>query len=168
LRKPLGYSAAVATSRLELVRSITDGFREVEFATFRDALADAESVDDFAESMGSFGELLRDAIDPRIEIHLHDIRAAFMVGRDFEGWDGWLEFWRSWLEPWEEYSVEFSRWEEVGDTVLYRLDIEARGRGSGAEARDHITQAWTVREGKVTRLGMYASRRSALADLGQG
>jgi hypothetical protein len=153
---------------MELVRSIIDGFSEVDFATFRDALAEADSVEDFAESMGAFGKLMRDTIDPSIEIHLHDIHAAFMVGRDFHGWDGWLEFWRSWLEPWDDYSVEFSRWEEVDDTVLYKLGIKARGRGSGAEVSDAITQAWTVHKGKVIRLGMYATRRSALADLGQG
>jgi hypothetical protein len=158
----------VATSRLELVRSITQGFREVDFATFRDALAEAESMEDFADSIGAFGELLRDAIDPSVEIHLHDIHAAFMVGRDFHGWDGFLEFWRSWLEPWEHYAVEFSHWEEIEDTVMYRIGIDARGRGSGAEVSDTITQAWTVHRGKVTRLGMYASRRSALADLRHG
>ena len=158
----------MTTSRMELVRSITRGFSETNFASFRDALAEAESMEDFAESMGAFGELVRDTVDPRIEIHLHDIRVAFMVGRDFHGWEGWLEFWRNWLEPWDDYSVEFSRWEEVDDTVLLRLGIKARGRGSGAEVSDAITQAWTVHRGKVTRLGMYASRRSALADLRRG
>jgi hypothetical protein len=29
-------------------------------------------------------------------------------------------------------------------------------------------QAWTVRDAKVVPLGIYASRRSALADLGHG
>jgi hypothetical protein len=91
-----------------------------------------------------------------------------MVGHDFHGEVGFLEFWRGRLEPWEEYPVEFTRWEEVGDTVLYALAIEARGRGSSAEVKDRITQAWTIHDGKVTRLGMYARRRTALADLGHG
>jgi hypothetical protein len=158
----------VTKGRLELVRSLTTGFSEIEFAAFRDALAEAESMDELAASAGTFGELLRDALDPSIEVHLHDISAGFMVGRDFHGLNGWLDFWRSWLEPWDAYSVRFSGWEELGDTVLYELDIEARGRGSGVEVRDHIIQAWTVPEGKVTRLGMYARRRSALADLRHG
>jgi hypothetical protein len=157
----------VTASRLELVRAITTGFGEIEFEAFRDALAEAESMDDLAASAGSFGELLKDAIDRDVDVHLHDIHAASMVGRDFHGWSGWLEFWRGWLEPWEAYSVSFTRWEEVGDTILYRLDIDARGRGSGVEVRDHITQTWTVPGDKVTRLGMYASRRSALEDLGR-
>jgi hypothetical protein len=150
----------------ELVRRITDGFRAVDFHRFRDALAEADTLNELAATTGAFGRLLRDVIDPEIEIHLHDVHAASMVGRDFQGEGGWLEFWRSWLEPWETYEVEFSRWERFGDTVMYRLDIEARGRGSGVEVNDHITQAWTVGGGKVRRLGMYARRRSALRDLG--
>jgi hypothetical protein len=155
-------------SRLELVRSLTDGFSEIDFRLLRDAIAEAESMEDFAAQVGTFGELLRDVIDPSVEIHLHDVDVAFMVGREFHGWNGWLEFWRSWLEPWEDYSGEFSQWEEIDDTVLFTFDIEARGRGSGVEVRGTITQTWTVHGGKVTRLGMYPSRRSALADLGQG
>ncbi|MGH2993660.1 MAG: nuclear transport factor 2 family protein [Solirubrobacterales bacterium] len=154
--------------RMELVRSLTAGFSEVEFAAFRDGLVEAADLDELARSTGSFGELMRDVLDPAIEVHLHDVNAAFMVGRDFHGWRGWLDFWRNWLEPWESYSVEFSDWDEIGETVLYRLDIEARGRGSGVEVRSHITQAWTVRDGKVTRLDMYAGRSTALADLGRG
>jgi SnoaL-like domain len=158
----------VTSDRIEIVRAITTAFSDLDFARFRDALAGADRLEDLAASGGSLGALMPKLIDPAIRIHLHDIHAAHMVGRDFEGWDGWLRFWRSWLEPWESYSVEFSHWEEVGDTVLYRLDIEARGRGSGAEVKDKITQAWTVRDGKVVELGMYASRRSALLHLGHG
>jgi hypothetical protein len=105
--------------------------------------------------------------DPNVHVHLHDINAAFMVGKDFHGWDGFLEFWRNWLEPWDSYSVDFMHREEVGGAVPFRLEIEARGRGSGVNVRDAITQAWTVPEDKVTRLGMYARRRTALADLGR-
>ena len=153
-------------SRIELVRSLVEGFSEVDFASFRDRLAEAESMEAVA-SMGGFGELVRDVIDPSVEIQVHAVGLGSMVGRDFHGWKGWLDFWRSWLEPWEDYSVAYSRWEEVGDTVLLRLDIRARGRGSGIEVTGQITQAWTVQEGKVIRLGIYASRRRALADLGQ-
>jgi hypothetical protein len=158
----------VPDSSIELVRRLTDGFSELDFKRFRDALAEADAFDDLAASMGGFGRLLTDVVDPEIEIHLHDIHAASMVGRDFRGERGFLEFWRRWLEPWEEYSVEFTRWEQIRDTVLYSLEIEARGRGSGAVVKDQITQAWTVHDGKVTRLGMYARRSTALADLGHG
>jgi hypothetical protein len=151
---------------MAVVRALTDAFGEVEFAAFRDVLTDAASLEDVAASVDDLGPLMLETVDPDAEIHLHDINAAFMVGREFHGWDGWLEFWRGWLEPWEWYEVEFTRWEELGDTVMYRLGIEARGRGSGVEVRDHITQAWTVRDGRVTRLGMYPGRRSALDDLG--
>jgi hypothetical protein len=67
--------------------------------------------------------------------------------------------------------LDFKRFRDalvMADTVLYALEIEARGRGSGAEVKDRITQAWTIHDGKVTRLGMYARRRTALAVLGHG
>jgi len=158
----------VPESNIELVRRLTDSFGELDFKRFRDALAEADSLDDLIDSTGAFGQLLSEVIDPEIEVHLHDIHAASMVGHNFRGERGFLEFWRNWLEPWEEYSVEFTRWEEIGDTVLYALEIDARGRGSGAEVNDRITQAWTIHDGKVTRLGMYARRRTARADLGHG
>ena len=149
------------------MRALAEAFSEVDFAALRDGLAEAERMEDLVESVGEFGELMLERIDRDVHVHLHDINAAFMVGNDFHGWDEWLQFWRSWLEPWESYSVEFSDWEETDDTVMFRLGIEAQGRGSGVNVLSAITQAWTVREGKVTRLGMYASRRSALADLGR-
>lgn len=150
---------------IDVVRAITTAFAELDFASFRDALAEADRLEDLAASGQALGELMPEVIDPEVHIHLHDIHAAHMVGHDFDGWDGWLRFWRAWLEPWNSYSVGFSRWEELGDTVMYRLAIEARGRGSGVEVRDRIIQAWTLRDGKVVRLAMYASSQSALADL---
>jgi hypothetical protein len=157
----------VTRARIDLVRTLASGFSEVDFAVLRDGLAEAGRMEDLVDSVGEFGELMLETIDRDVHVHLHDINAAFMVGKDFHGWDGFLEFWRSWLEPWESYSVQFSGWEEIGDTVLYRLDIAAEGRGSGVNVLSAITQAWTIREGKVIRLGMYASRRRALADLGR-
>jgi hypothetical protein len=151
--------------RMGIVRALTTAFSEVDFRDFRDALADAESLDDLGPRAASLATLLPGVIDRDVHVHLHDINAAFMVGKDFHGWDGFLEFWRNWLEPWESYAVEFTRWEEVDDTIVYRLAIEAQGRGSGITVRDAITQAWTVPENRVTRLGMYARRRTALADL---
>jgi len=153
---------------MEIVRSLVKAFSEADFAALRDGLAEAGRMEDLVESVGEFGELMMEMIDRDVHVHLHDINAAFMVGNDFHGWNGWLDFWRNWLEPWDSYAVGFSRWEEIGDTVMYRLDIEARGRGSGVEVNDAITQAWTVPADKVMRLGMYARRRTALADLGRG
>jgi SnoaL-like domain len=153
---------------IAVVRALSDAFNQAAFAAFRNVLAEATSLEEVADSVGNLGELMLETIDPNVEIHLHDINAAFMVGRDFHGWEGWLDFWRGWLEPWESYDVRFSRWEERGDSVIARLDIEAQGRGSGVDVTDHITQAWTVRDGKVKRLGMYARRRTAFADLARG
>jgi hypothetical protein len=163
-----GILRSMTTSRLDLVRSITDGFSEIDFAAFRDALTEADSMEDVAASVGPFGELLRDVIDPDVEIGLYGIRLTSLVGERFHGWKGWLDFWRGWLEPWSVYETRFSDPAEIGDAVLLTLDVETRGRGSGVEVRDQITTAWTVHEGKVTRLDMYASRRRALADLDRG
>lgn len=144
---------------------MTAGFAEADFEAFRDALAGAETLDQLAESAGEFGELTREMVSPDIEVELHGIGAAAGVGGHFRGAKGWLDFWRGWLEPWASYEVEFSSWEEVRETVLFRLDIRARGRGSGVEVSTRVTQAWTLRDGKVTRLDIYPSRHSALAAL---
>ncbi len=149
----------------ELVQSITDGFLASDFDGFREALQASKSADELAERAGGFGELIRDAIDPEVEIGLNGIRVTSLIGERFSGFSGWLDFWRAWLEPWAKYTIAFSNWAEHGDTVLVTLDIEAEGRGSGVEVRDSIEQAWRVREGQVVALDMYASRDRALAAL---
>jgi hypothetical protein len=155
------------SERLELVQSIAGGFAELDFGVLRDALAEARDMEHLAVLVGPFGEHMLEVLDPEVEIELHGVRITSMVGERFYGWDGWLEFWRAWTEPWEEYRVEFSDWSEVGETVLVRLDIETRGRGSGVVVRGDIDQGWMVRGGRVARLDMYASRRKALVALGQ-
>ena len=85
----LEYSGDMDARRVEVVRSITDGFSEYEFEDFRDALERADDMDDFATLAGSLGELVRDVVDPEVEVALHGIRAgAMVVRRSTAGMDG--------------------------------------------------------------------------------
>lgn len=150
---------------MELIRSVVEGFAESDFESFRDAVVEARTLEELSQKAGRFGELLRDSIDPRMEVNLNELGAGTMVGSEFHGREGFLDFWRTWLEPWESYDVGFSDWEEVGDAVLYTLDVQARGRGSGVEVKAQMVHAWTVPGTTVTRLDMYPSRRRARAAL---
>lgn len=150
---------------LELVQTLTTGFVTVDFDLFRDALQESRNMEEFAERAGDFGAFVRDTLDPEVELGLHGIRGASVLGARFSGSQGWLDFWRAWLEPWSSYRIEFSNWAQRGDAVLVTLDIDAEGRGSGVEVHDTIDQVWTVRDGLVAGLDMYANRDRSLAAL---
>lgn len=85
----------------------------------------------------------------------------------YRGHDGYLLWLESWLEAWDEFRIEVREVEPVDDeTVLAITDQAGRGQGSGVVVtRGGITFAFTIREGLVTRIGLYLDRETALGDL---
>jgi ketosteroid isomerase-like protein len=80
------------------------------------------------------------------------------------------ESWQQWLSAWEHFAVVVEEYRELdSERVLVLTRYGGRGKTSGAD----IGQMWTdsaallyTRNGKVTKLMIYNSRDSALADLG--
>jgi ketosteroid isomerase-like protein len=85
----------------------------------------------------------------------------------YRGRDGYLEWAASWLEAWDDFRVEVREVEALDDEhVIAVTDQFGRGKGSGVEVgRRGVTFAFTLREGRATRLGLYLDREAALADL---
>ena len=48
-----------------------------------------------------------------------------------------------------------------------RLTLTARGRTTGLEARQEFVMAWTLRDGKATRVEVFATLDEALAAAGE-
>jgi ketosteroid isomerase-like protein len=69
-------------------------------------------------------------------------------------------------EVWEDFRMEPEEWAVAGDDVVVTLHTHARGRGSGVEVEDRITQVWTVREGRVAAVKVFYSREEALREAG--
>ena len=74
-------------------------------------------------------------------------QAAAIYGR-YKGLDGVREFFRDWLATWENYSSEIE--ELIGAPVDFR--------------QVHV---WKVRDGKLLRLRVYATREEALGAVGR-
>jgi uncharacterized protein len=73
---------------------------------------------------------------------------------------------RAWLGEWEHWRAEAEEFLEIGDYVVVLASYVGRGRGSGVEIRQEGAHVFKLREGKVVRLEIFASRRKALESVG--
>jgi hypothetical protein len=69
------------------------------------------------------------------------------------------------LEVFDEFGIEPEQFHEKGDLVAVPVRQRARGGASGVELEIRIGHLWTVRDGKVARLDVFAARDDALRAL---
>ena len=104
--------------------------------------------------------------DTEIEFEFRDWPAR---GK-WTGVAGMAEGWLAWLGAWADFRAEADEYREVDDEhVLVLCHFRGRGRTSGLDVGQVTTKAaslFRVRDGKVTRLVLYAEGEQALADLG--
>jgi ketosteroid isomerase-like protein len=67
-----------------------------------------------------------------------------------------------WLSGWEEWRAEADEYLERGDYVIVLASYHGRGKGSGVEIHQQGAHVFKVREGKVVRLEVFASRARAM------
>jgi ketosteroid isomerase-like protein len=75
---------------------------------------------------------------------------------------------RAWLTPWEHWRAEAEEFIEIGDHVVVVANYIGRGRGSGIEIRQQGAHVFELRDGKVVRLEIFASRDRAIASVREG
>jgi uncharacterized protein len=98
--------------------------------------------------------------DPEVEIH------GQVDGSVYRGLDGVRAFFRDWLPAWEEYRSEVEEWIDAGDHVIVVIHQRGRGKLSGAVVEQRRAHVWTVRDGKLWRLRIYATKEEALKAVG--
>jgi hypothetical protein len=155
----------VPEDKIAIVGELNEAFSAFDWPVLRAALEAGTDWDDSAVRLGRLGELLRERIDPSIEIDVSGTGVLFPEGTTFAGHAGWFSFWKTWLGPWEEFSFVMSDPAVVGDDVVFDVRLTARGAGSGVSIEWPQCQAWTVRDGKVTRLRVWPDRETAMAAL---
>jgi uncharacterized protein len=69
---------------------------------------------------------------------------------------------QAWLSGWEDWRAEAEEYLEVGDYVVVLARYYGRGRGSGIEIQQEGAHVFKLRDGKVVRLEIFASRDKAL------
>ena len=86
------------------------------------------------------------------------------------GTDGMTEGFRGWLSTWEDVRIKADEYRELdNERVLVPVSASGRGKASGLDLGQmgaNGAAVFHVRDGKVTRLVLYAERDRALADLG--
>ena len=103
-------------------------------------------------------------LDPEAEFDLG--RMAVPDEAVWHGRDAFIAGWQRWLEQWDDYRVSGSNFEDCGEgRVLLDTHVAARGRGSGAPMAVDTAQVWTIRDGKLLRVEVYADRAEALEAL---
>ncbi len=75
---------------------------------------------------------------------------------------------RSWFQAWERIDYVPDELIDLGDEVLAFVRITARGRASGVDVTYDHPQLWTIRNGEVIRVRVFAERDEALRAAGLG
>ena len=108
------------------------------------------------------GEPKWDTIDPKVEVHDHDVPDAVL----YHGHDGYLQWLANWTEAWSGFSMETRRWIDAGETVVLVFDIAATGRRSGLELKRRDAMVFAMRDGRCVRLDYYNDEAEALEAAG--
>ena len=72
---------------------------------------------------------------------------------------------RTWLSGWEYWRAEADEFLEFGDHVVVLATYHGRGKGSGVEIHQLGAHVFKLRDGKVVRLEIFASREKAIASV---
>ena len=68
----------------------------------------------------------------------------------------------TWLSGWEHWRAEANEYLERGDYVIVLATYHGRGKGSGVEIQQQGAHVFKLRDGKVVRLEIFASRARAM------
>jgi uncharacterized protein len=69
---------------------------------------------------------------------------------------------RAWLDGWEHWRAEAEEYLEFGDHVVVLANYYGRGKGSGVEIHQEGAHVFELRDGKVVRLEIFATRERAI------
>jgi uncharacterized protein len=100
--------------------------------------------------------------DPEVEIE----SPFFDASGVYRGVDGVREFFRLMLGPLSDWTSTVEEWIDAGDDVIAVIRVSGRGRKSGVPVEAVAAHVWSVRNGKLVRLHIYATREEALKAVG--
>jgi ketosteroid isomerase-like protein len=85
----------------------------------------------------------------------------------YEGIDGVRAFLRDWLEAWEDWELDLDSLHDAsGDKVVAIVHQRGKSKSTGLLVDMVFGQVWTLRDGKETRMEMYADPAEALEAVG--
>lgn len=112
---------------------------------------------DFPRAMSHYAEDVVLVVDP----------GAFLDSGTFTGREAVGRYFGDWFATFEPgYRFELDETRDLGDTVLLIATHSGRGRSSGVEVHRQTGYLYEVRDGKITRVELFASGAAALAAAG--
>jgi ketosteroid isomerase-like protein len=99
---------------------------------------------------------------------------AFLERGSFEGREAVGQWFANWFTTFERgYHFDIEEARDLGDVVFLSASHHGRGRSSGVEVRGQTGYLYTVRDGRIVRVELYASGAEALraaesAERGEG
>ena len=84
----------------------------------------------------------------------------------YEGVEEARGFLRNWLETWDDWELEVEALHDAGDKVVAIMRQRGRSKASGLPVDMAFGQVWTIRDGKLARMEMYADPGEALEAAG--
>jgi uncharacterized protein len=69
---------------------------------------------------------------------------------------------QDWLGEWEHWRAEAEEYLEMGDFVVVLARYMGRGKGSGVDIHQEGAHVFKLRDGKVVRLEIFATRKRAI------
>jgi ketosteroid isomerase-like protein len=98
--------------------------------------------------------------DPEVEL------LGPVDGAVYRGLTGVRAFFGDWFTTWDELTYDAEEWIDAGDDVIAALHVRARGRQSGVPVERREWHVWTLRDSKLWRLRIYATKPEALEAVG--
>jgi ketosteroid isomerase-like protein len=120
---------------------------------------EATNERDFPRAMSYYAEDVELVVAPN----------AFLRGGTFKGREAvgqWFGDWFSTFDAGYHFDIEETR--DLGDVVFLRASHRGRGRTSGAEVHGQTGYLYTVRDGRIARVELYATGAEALEAAGLG
>jgi ketosteroid isomerase-like protein len=106
-------------------------------------------------------EAVLELLHPEVEIYSPPELAN---SGTFHGREGYLEWSQEWFDAWDEFEIEATSIEAVGEHhVLTSVRQRGRGKGSGIEVTMDACYMGEIHDGRATRFHLYPTREKALA-----
>ena len=80
----------------------------------------------------------------------------------YRGADGAMEFLAEWSDPWDDWEVEIEDYIDAGECVVSIIIQQARSKSTGVPVEMRFGMLWTIRDGWVIRMQLYANPDEAL------
>jgi ketosteroid isomerase-like protein len=89
-----------------------------------------------------------------------------VLGRVFQGLDGMRKYRSELREIWGDYDLEPLEYIDLGAHVMTVARLVGRGVASGFPIDQPIIALWTIKDGKLARATIFASKEEALEVVG--